>query len=88
MDPIRAAIAAALTLTFLAAIYAAACWVRPFADCAWCSGTGDRVTLIRRRLGPCRWCHGGGQRLRVGRRIYNAVTRRRAAAAVAARRLP
>jgi hypothetical protein len=53
------------------AVYAGLCWVRPFADCMWCRGTGTRGTRGR----SCLWCRGRQHRLRWGRRAWNAYAR-------------
>ncbi len=53
------------------AVYALACWVRPFARHRRCQGSGTRHTLILRRLRMCRRCKGSGLVLRGGRAVYN-----------------
>jgi hypothetical protein len=61
--------------------YALGCWHNPFRDCWWCKGAGwHRSSDDRRNSGPCWWCKGAGKRLRHGRRLYNAIQRRRKAA--------
>ena len=60
-----------LTAVTGAAVYALACWVRPFARHRRCQGTGTRHTLILRRLRMCRRCKGSGLVLRRGRAVFN-----------------
>jgi hypothetical protein len=70
---------AAVALVVLLA-YSASCWWLPFANCGLCSGTGKRYPENqgrRRNFRPCWWCKGTGRRLRWGRRLFNAVQRRR-----------
>jgi hypothetical protein len=59
--------------------YAALCAVSPFGYCRKCSGTGLRE--LRKRSKLCRRCRGTRRRLRVGRRLFHAGQRGRAAAA-------
>lgn len=61
----------ATTAVLAALIYAALCWVRPFADCGSCGGTGRRPAGRLRRARPCRRCRETGKRLRIGRRVWN-----------------
>lgn len=68
MNLVPAAILAAAAATFVVAlVYAAECWLRPFARCWVCSGSGHGPSLHR----PCRWCRGHRVRLRLGRRAFN-----------------
>jgi hypothetical protein len=60
-----------------AAVYAASCWWFPFAACPRCHGTGKRTRGDGKVHRLCKRCDGTGRRLRVGRRVYNAYTRRR-----------
>jgi hypothetical protein len=70
-------ICAAVSLLLLAA-YPASCWWFPFARCRLCDGTGRRHSESQRRnFRPCWWCKGTGRRLRWGRRLFNALQRRR-----------
>lgn len=61
-------------------IYAGSCWMFPFARCRWrrCEG-GRRYRSDQKVWRDCRWCKGAGRRLRIGRRIFNAIQRRRRA---------
>lgn len=70
-------IEAALVL-FLVSAYPLSCWWFPFADCRICKGTGlHRSDSNRRHSRICWWCGGARKRLRWGRRLYNAINRRR-----------
>lgn len=73
--------------------YAARCWLKPFAVCHRCKGTGTapattmdrlrgRATSPRALRGrpDCRHCRATGLRLRIGRRLFNHVRRIRRAA--------
>jgi hypothetical protein len=69
--------------------YAVECWIKPFTHCHRCHGTGDspRRLTDRLRYGPagrpraararpaCPHCRGTGLRLRIGRRVYNHLSR-------------
>jgi hypothetical protein len=69
--------------------YGLACWVKPFTHCHRCEGTGDspRRWTDRIRYGQrskqraarsrptCPHCRGTGLRLRIGRRLYNHLSR-------------
>lgn len=59
-------------------IYAGVCAWMPFAYCWLCEGSGQRTRKDGRVFARCSLCRGSGRRLRIGRRIYNAVQRRRA----------
>ncbi|MBA2811809.1 hypothetical protein E0500_031950 [Streptomyces sp. KM273126] len=61
---------ASCALLLALAGYAVLCFVRPFAPCRKCSGTGIRQTG-RRTVKLCRRCHGRRYRLRAGRRLLN-----------------
>jgi hypothetical protein len=61
----------------LALIYVVECWWFPFGRCWCCSGTGRHPRKDGRVWRDCRLCRGSAKRLRVGRRIYNAIQRRR-----------
>jgi hypothetical protein len=64
--------ALATTTAVLAALYALACWRKPFRPCWFCGGLAVRGRrILSRRLRPCRWCRGRGVRLRLGRRAFN-----------------
>ena len=76
MRPAATAIALAAAA---ATAYALSCWVWPFARCNICDGRGSHSPEGNARISrPCWWCKGRGKRLRWGRRITNAVRRRRA----------
>lgn len=74
MDPTTAATATAL---FLTAVYIAECAWWPFARCWCCKGSGRHSRKDSRVWRDCRICRGSGRRLRIGRRIANAISRRR-----------
>jgi hypothetical protein len=57
--------------------YALACWLWPFANCPHCRGSGKRLSPTGKRFGKCRWCKGTGARLRLGRRLWNALSKTR-----------
>jgi len=61
----------------LLALYAAECWLWPYAKCSWCEGSGRRDSPDRRHWGDCRHCEGRGRRLRVGRWVFNKLAARR-----------
>jgi hypothetical protein len=73
--PLGAASALTLTLTAVTLGYAFACWVFPFRACGRCHGLGKRRSPSGRTFRYCRRCKGTGARLRVGRWIYNHLTR-------------
>ncbi len=54
----------------LAAGYALACAVWPFAACRWCKGTGKRRSPAGKAWRPCGHCEGSGRRVRFGRRLF------------------
>jgi hypothetical protein len=76
-------------ILFVTLGYALACWTKPFTHCHRCAGTGDspRRLIDRLRYGPrpkpraararptCPRCRGTGLRLRIGRRVYNRLSR-------------
>lgn len=63
---------------FLLLAYPVSCWWFPFADCRVCKGTGlHRSDSNRRHSRICWWCRGARKRLRWGRRLFNALNRRR-----------
>lgn len=65
-------------LLLVALVYAGSCWAFPFATCRVCDGDGKRRSgANRRHFRPCWWCKGSGRRLRIGRRVHNAIQRRR-----------
>lgn len=69
-------------IALAAGVYAALCWGLPFASCRHCRGVGRvraRTGLFGHSVRDCRWCRGTGRRLRHGRRLWNALTRRRQA---------
>jgi DnaJ-class molecular chaperone len=55
--------------------YVIACIVWPFANCSRCSGSGKRRSLSGRALWPCRRCSGSGKQVRIGRWIYESLSR-------------
>ncbi|MFI5703646.1 hypothetical protein ACIA78_26815 [Streptomyces xanthochromogenes] len=62
--------------------YAGLCAASPFGTCRKCKGWGSKVSTSRltgrlKRGRECRRCHGYGRRVRIGRRVYNAVSRLR-----------
>lgn len=72
-------------ISFIALVvlgYTASCACWPMARCAWPGCDGGRLYRgnQRRIFRDCRWCRGTGRRLRIGRRVWNAYRRRRAAA--------
>jgi hypothetical protein len=66
--------------------YAARCWLKPFTTCNRCNGTKTVKGSILDQLirgqaeRPCPRCNGTGLRLRIGRLVYNHLTRVRRAA--------
>jgi hypothetical protein len=64
-------------LLLLAALYAGACWIWPYAKCRRCGGTGKRPSPTGRTWRKCDRCKGSGERLRLGRRLLGAAPRRR-----------
>jgi Zn finger protein HypA/HybF involved in hydrogenase expression len=93
--PEMSAILFILIILFVTGGYALACWVKPFTHCHRCEGTGDspRRWIDRLRYGQrskpraararptCPHCRGTGLRLRIGRRMYNHLSRIRRDAA-------
>lgn len=79
---IAAAIAAAVVLLG----YAVVCAVWPYGICRRCHGASRLVTRRGRTVRRCRRCRGSGLRLRLGRRLYNHVSRFRHARANERRR--
>jgi hypothetical protein len=79
-------------MVFVALIYAALCWIKPFARCDRCDGFGraparplhDWLRYRNRPAQPraarghptCPRCRGTGLRLRLGRRFANFLIRR------------
>lgn len=62
---------------FLLALYAAECWLWPYAKCGWCNGTGRRESPDGKHWGPCRHCKERGRRIRIGRWLFNWFAGRR-----------
>ncbi|MEW1719616.1 hypothetical protein [Streptomyces sp. NPDC093109] len=67
-------------LIVLTLCYALLCAASPYGTCRKCEGWGHAIVRARRsgrlkRGRQCRRCSGYGTRLRVGRRVYNGVTR-------------
>ncbi|MDT3395226.1 hypothetical protein RKE29_00925 [Streptomyces sp. B1866] len=67
-------------LIFVTLCYAALCAFSPYGSCRKCHGWGSKIYTTRftgqlRRGRLCRRCEGTGRRLRVGRALYNAVSR-------------
>jgi hypothetical protein len=79
---------------FITFCYTAVCWTMPFTHCDRCKGVGTSPRRLsdRLRYGPagkpraargwptCPRCRGTGLRLRIGRRVYNRLSRTRRAA--------
>ena len=59
-----------------AAGYATACTVWPLTAHARCNGTGKLRSPSGRMWRRCPGCRGTGTKLRLGRRLFNATTRR------------
>jgi hypothetical protein len=59
----------------LAIGYAVACLIWPFRACRHCEGVGRMLSPTGRAWRLCTHCSGTGARLRLGRRIYNHLTR-------------
>jgi hypothetical protein len=70
MDP-------AVAVTVLIALYAAACWLWPFARCRRCDGSGKRPSPSGRAWRRCDRCRGSGEWLRLGARVLGSGRRRR-----------
>jgi hypothetical protein len=62
-------------LIIVAICYAAVCAASPFGTCRRCSGTGRRGTDRGLRSRACRRCDGVGIRIRLGRHVFNELTR-------------
>jgi hypothetical protein len=61
----------------LGLIYVVECWWFPFGRCWCCSGAGRHSRKDGRVWRDCRVCRGSGKRMRLGRRLFNAIQRRR-----------
>ncbi|ATL27590.1 hypothetical protein [Streptomyces formicae] len=76
MPPALLAIASLLAVTFC---YSMWCVVSPFGTCRKCRGFGHLTRTDRKgrpkRGKPCRRCHTVGKRIRVGRHLYNRLSR-------------
>ncbi|WP_329133961.1 hypothetical protein OG552_17475 [Streptomyces sp. NBC_01476] len=73
-------LATAVPLVLVALLgYAALCALSPLGICRKCGGFGFKVHQNRRgrlvRGKTCRRCRGYGQRVRIGRHLYNLVSR-------------
>jgi len=76
VDAVR--IAASLLCPALIVItlgYAALCSAAPFRTCRRCNGTSRRGTRRGLRSRPCRRCDATGIRIRLGRHLFNELTR-------------
>jgi hypothetical protein len=62
-------------------VYILSCWWFPYTACGRCKGAGKHSRSDGKVWRPCRRCKGSGRRLRLGRWIYNHVTRLRSDAA-------
>jgi hypothetical protein len=67
-------------IVFITLCYSALCYASPFGTCRKCKGWGSKVWTTRftgrlKRGRECRRCDGYGRRLRIGRRLYNLVSR-------------
>lgn len=76
--PVVASLAgpAILTLTVITVGYLLTCVAWPFGACRRCHGTGRRRSPLIRAYRICRRCDGTGLRLRIGRHLWNHLSRR------------
>lgn len=56
-----------------ALLYGAACFIWPYGDCRWCSGSGSKRSPSKKYRRPCRHCKGSGTRIRLGRRVWTKL---------------
>ena len=66
-----------LLLIAMALCYAMLCAASPFGRCRRCAGKGYVGTALRSRGRSCRRCDSTGIRIRLGRHLYNEITRTR-----------
>ncbi|GGR43253.1 hypothetical protein [Streptomyces netropsis] len=72
-------VSAIALLLFVTLGYAALCAASPFGRCHKCHGWGFAMKTDRKgrakRGKHCRRCDGTGQRIRIGRHLFNVVSR-------------
>ncbi|ACU34147.1 hypothetical protein [Actinosynnema mirum] len=76
MDPLTTIITTpALLITAITVGYLLTCAIWPFKRCRKCRGAGRHRSPVMRAYRTCGHCRGDGYRLRIGRHVWNALTR-------------